>query len=220
MNCPRCVQRIHRTAAACPHCGFSLDDADRMFGAGEVAIDCLEDTSGVLRSRERERVVEVIERFREVFPQLFLAVHTDSFAELASLRQYGFWLINRAAFRDVPLDRPNEAGILLLIDPESHAASLSFGYLLDPFLTEDDTFRCLSRAHPYLLEGDYAGGIEALGKALTKVLKKRSRQARRDRERFERRCAPPPPVGELARRIRDGHRVKNVAGEAAEEVGA
>lgn len=197
-----------------------MEDADRMFGEEVVAMDCLEDTSGVLRRRERERVVEVIERFREVFPQLFLAVYTGSFSELASLRQYGFWLLNRAAFRDVPLDRPNEAGILLMIDPESRAASLSFGYLLDPFLTEDDTFRCLSKAHPYLLEGDYPGGIEALGKVLCKVLKKRSRQARRDREKFARQCAPPPAVSDLARRIRDGHRMKEVAQEVTQEVEA
>lgn len=216
MNCPRCVQRIHRAAAACPHCGFSLEDADRMFGEDLVAIDCLEDTSGVLRRQERERVVDVIERFREVFPQLFLAVYTGSFAELASLRQYGFWLLNRAAFRDVPLDRPNEAGVLLVIDPESRAANLTFGYLLDPFLTEDDTFRSLSKAHPYLLEGDYPGGIEAVAKALSKVLKKRSRQSRRDREKFERRCAPPPAASDLARRIRGGHRMRKAEPEVEE----
>jgi len=195
-----------------------MEDADRMFGSGEVAMDCLEDTAGVLRRRERERVVEVIERFREVFPQLFFAVYTGSFPELASLRQFGFWLLNRAAFRDVPLDRPNEAGVLLVIDPESRAANLTFGYLLDPFLSEDDTFRCLSKAHPYLLAGDYPGGIEVVGKVLGKVLKKRSRQARRDREKFERRCAPPPPAGDLARRIRDGHRVRDPEPVAEPEV--
>jgi len=195
-----------------------MDDADRMFGSGEVAMDCLEDTAGVLRRRERERVVGVIEQFREVFPQLFFAVYTGSFAELASLRQFGFWLLNRAAFRDVPLDRPNEAGVLLVIDPESRAASLTFGYLLDPFLSEDDTFHCLSKAHPYLLEGDYPGGIGAVGKVLGRVLKKRCRQARREREKFERRCAPPPAVGDLARRIRGGHRVPGTGAVAEHEV--
>ena len=163
-------------------------------------------------------MIVATERFREVFPQLFFAVYTGSFAELASLRQFGFWLLNRAAFRDVPLDRPNEAGVLLVIDPESRAANLTFGYLLDPFMTEGDTFRSLSKAHPYLLEGDYPGGIEAVAKALSKVLKKRSRQSRRDREKFERRCAPPPAAGDLARRIRDGHRVREAEPEPEQEV--
>lgn len=179
-----------------------------MFGEGEVAIDCLEDTAGVLRRRERERVGDQLERFREAFPQLFFAVYTGSFDELTSLRQFGFWLLNRAAFRDVPIDRPNEAGVLLVIDPESKAASLTFGYLLDPFLEDDDTFRCLSKAHPYLLEGDYCRGIEVICGMLGKVLRKRCRQARRDPERFESRCGPPPAVGDLAQRIRGGHRVR------------
>ena len=213
MKCPRCVQSIHRGAMSCPHCGFAVEDADRMFGAGEVAIDCLEDTAGLLRRSERDRVACIIEEFREVFPQLFFAVYTGSFRELTSLRQFGFWLLNRAAFRDVPIDRPNEAGLLLVIDPESKAASLTFGYLLDPFLDGNDTFRCLSKAHPYLLGGDYCRGIEVVAGVLSKLLRKRSRQARRDPERFERRCAPPPPVGDLARRIRDGHRVRGTGEE-------
>lgn len=44
--------------------------------------------------------------------------------------------------------------------------------------------------------------VEQLGK----ILRKRSAQARRDPERFERKVAPPPKTGEIARRIREGHR--------------
>ena len=159
MKCPRCVQRIHRAASSCPHCGFSLGDADGRYGAEEVRLRCLTDSAGILRRGERERVESAMERISQRFPQIFVAIYTGSLGEVSNLRQFGFWLLNRSAFEDLPPDKPNEAGILISIDPESKAAGMVFGYLLDPFLDESDTFDCLSRAHAYWLEGRYADGI-------------------------------------------------------------
>ena len=194
MKCPRCVQRIHRAAASCPHCGFTLADADARFGAEEVRIRCLTDSAGILRRGARR------------FPQVFVAIYTGSLGEVANIRQFGFWLLNRSAFEDVPVEKPNEAGILITIDPESKAAGMVFGYLLDPFLEDADTFECLSRAHAYWLEGRYAEGLLRVLKHLDGILRKRSRQARRDPEHFERKVMPPAQMGDLVRRIRAGHR--------------
>ena len=204
MKCPRCVQRIHRAAASCPHCGFVLADADERFGAEDVRLRCLTDNAGILRRGDRQRVESAMEKLARRFPQLFVAVYTGSLGEVANMRQFGFWLLNRAAFEDVPLQKPNEAGILLTIDPESKAAGIVFGYLLDPFLDESDTFECLSRAHAYWLEGRYADGILKLLTHLDSVLAKRSRQARRDPQHFERKIAPPQGRS-LIRRIRADH---------------
>jgi hypothetical protein len=197
MKCPRCVQRIHRSAVSCPHCGFELADADAQFGGGEVRLECLSDHAGVLKRAERERAEILLERFRERFPQLFLAVHTGVLAELASLRQFGFWLLNRGAFEDLGVDRPNEGGILLVIDPEAKVAGLTFGYLLEPFIDEEDTFEVLSAAHPFLLQGQYLKALRVIEKRLSRLLCKRSRQARRDPERFERKVAAPRQAGGL-----------------------
>ncbi len=140
------------------------------------------------------------------FPQLFVAIYTGSLGEVANMRQFGFWLLNRSAFEDVPVEKPNEAGILITIDPESKAAGMVFGYLLDPFLDESDTFDCLSRAHAYWLEGRYADGLVRALAHLDGILRKRSRQARRDPEHFERKVVLPGKLGDLVRGIRTGHR--------------
>lgn len=206
MKCPRCVQRIHRAAASCPHCGFALAEADQRFGTDDVRLSSLADTAGLLRRRERERVERAMEDFNRKFPQLFIAVYTGSLGEVGQLRQFGFWLLNRAAFDDVPVEKPNAAGILLVVDAESKAAGFTFGYMLDPFLEEGDTFDCLTRAHSHWLEGNYADGIVKSIGQLTLVLRKRCRQASRDRERFERKVLPPSKVGDMVHRIRSGHR--------------
>ena len=217
MKCPRCVQKIHRAAASCPHCGFSIKDADERFGAEEVQLRSLTDSAGIIRRHEREMVEDAMERISFKFPQIFVAVYTGALGEVANIRQFGFWLLNRSAFEDVPVEKPNEAGILLTIDPESKAAGIVFGYLLDPFLEESDTFECLSRAHAFWLEGRYAEGIVKALSQLEGILAKRCRQARRDPEHFQRKVLPPSMMGDLVKRIRAGHRTGTVAAENAEK---
>lgn len=206
MKCPRCVQRIHRAAGSCPHCGFTLGDADERFGREDVRLRCLTDSAGILRRGDRPRVEAAMEKISRRFPQLFVAIFTGSLGEVSNIRQFGFWLLNRAAFEDVPVQKPNEAGILITIDPESKAAGIVFGYLLDPFLEESDTFECLSRAHAYWLEGRYGEGLLRCLDHLDGILRKRSRQARRDPEHFQRKVVPPTHIGDGVSRIRAGHR--------------
>ena len=206
MKCPRCVQLIHRGAETCPHCGFSLAEADERFGRGEVRAHRLEDGAGLMRSVERRRIEASMLAFERRFPQLFFAVHTGRPKGRSDVRQFGFWYLNRAAFVDVGVERPNECGILLAIDPDAKSAGMTWGYRLDPFLGEKDTFHLLSRAHAYWVEGRYSEGIARILLQLTRLLKKRARQARRDPERFERRIAAPPPMREQVERMRTGHR--------------
>jgi hypothetical protein len=181
-------------------------DADSTFGADDLQMKCLTDTAGLLRYGDRLRVEMAMDKIMLRFPQVFVAVYTGSLGEVANIRQFGFWLLNRAAFEDVPLEKPNEAGILLTIDPSSKAAGMVFGYLLDPFLSESDTFECLSRAHPYWLEGRYADGIIRALYHLDRLLRKRCRHARRDPEHYLRKVTPPAKIDDLVRKIRAGHR--------------
>ena len=206
MKCPRCVQMIHRAAVVCPHCGFGMADANRMFGDGDVKLRSLTDTAGIFRRDERNRLEDEMERIGIVFPQVFVAVYTGRVGEIANLRQFGFWLLNRGLFEDIPVEKPNAAGVMIVIDPDSKAAGMTFGYLLDPFIEEQDTFDCLSRAHSYWLEGRYAEGLLKCLVHLHKLLRKRSRRARRDPECFERKVASPVAVGDLVRRIHEGNR--------------
>lgn len=191
-------------------------DADVRFGEEEVRLRCLTDSAGILRRGDRERVETAMERITRRFPQVFVAVYTGALGEVSNIRQFGFWLLNRSAFEDVPVEKPNEAGILFTIDPESKAAGVVFGYLLDPFLEESDTFECLSRAHAYWLEERYADGIVRALAHLEVVLCKRSRQARRDPEHFQRKVLPAAMMGDLVSRIRAGHRNQTVEEDVTE----
>lgn len=195
MKCPRCVQKIHRAADACPHCGFTLADAEAHFGGVELNLRCLADAAGLLRRGERERVEAAMERLSRRFPQLFVAIYTGAFDGAAELRQFGFWLLNRATFAELPPEQSNAAGILITLDPATKMAGVTYGYLLDPYLTETDTFDCLWRAHSHWLEGRYADGMIKALEQFACVLRKRSRQARRHPASFQRKLQPPAHDG-------------------------
>jgi len=202
MNCPRCVQRIHRAAESCPHCGFSIADADAQFGIDPVQIRCLNDSAGILRRRDRENVEAAMEKITRRFPQIFVALYTGSLGNVASIRPFSFWLLNRAVYEDAPSSMANDAGILVTIDPESKAATMVFGYLLDPFLSTQDIFECLSRAHPYWLDGRYADGFLKALNHLEVILRKKFKKARRDSEPQNPKPLAPHPAEDLGQGVR------------------
>ncbi len=166
---------------------------------------CLTDTAGLLRQDERARVEAAMGVIARRFPQLFVAIFTGALGDMADLRQFGFWLLNRASFKELPPTTSNAAGILITIDLESKAAGITFGYLLDPFLAEADTFECLSRAHSHWLEGRYADGMIKALEQLGWVLRKRSRHARRRPSGRECQTQPPVITSGAERQMRAAH---------------
>ena len=203
MKCPRCVQKIHRGAESCPRCGFSLAHADAQFGTVKREMPALADRAGLMRLAERRLVQSAMDRFSARFPELFFAVYTGVFQQSESLRIFGFWLLNRAVFEDLD-EVKNDAGIALVIDVERKSASISFGYQLDAYLDEEDTYQCLCKAHPHWLEGKYDLGIVALVRMLEKILQRKCLQAQRDPRKFARKVMP-PQWESLVKRIKQGN---------------
>lgn len=178
MKCPSCVQAIHRGAGSCPHCGFDLARAELRFGTESPEGRLLNDRAGLVRSAGRRRIGRLMAGFSARFPQLSFALHTGSGAG-PQLREFAFWLLNRARFVDLPEGRDASGIVLLAIDADAHLATLCWGYRVDEHLTESDTFHVLSRAHAYWVEERYGEGIERVIEQLALVLIRRSRQARR-----------------------------------------
>lgn len=164
------------------------------------------DVAGLMKRKLRDQAEKALLRFEKQFPQLFFAVHFTALTEMTSLRQYAFWLLNRASIGKLDAARPNENGILMVVDINSKTATITHGYLLDPYLREEELFEVLSRAHAYLAEGDYVRAIKVATKQLSAVMRKRATKARRDPEAFQ--PSRPVPHDELPR-LRDTRIRKN-----------
>lgn len=218
MKCPRCVQRMHNAATSCPHCGFTMADVDALFGNEDVVIKKLDDSAGVLRMREREALRELMERFESRFPQLFLSIYVAAFEEMPSLRQFGFWLLNRADYSDGDVTRPNENGILLVVDVNGKAATITYGYSLMPYLDEDSTFDALSAAHPYFLQREYLKAFKIVISRVEGTLRKGWRMAKKDPESlFAASGQRVRSVDSILRRIREGDQNSTQGPEVEEE---
>ncbi len=206
MKCPRCVQRVHRMARQCPHCGFGIGDVDKVFGDEDVRVGTLTDAAGVLRKGERVATRRMLRRFQNRFPQLFFGIYFGTFKELPGLRQFGFWLLNRGAFDDVDVSRPNEGGILLCVDVGGKSAGLTFGHALQPFLDEESTFKALAAAHPFLLQGQWSKASEVVVRKITRILVKQSRRAGRKTKNSELSEPDSEEAHDVLERIRARHR--------------
>lgn len=180
MKCPRCVQKIHPGATSCPHCGFAMEHADEVFGTEDIKLKKFSDVAGVFRMKDREPMRKVLEDFESKFPQLFVAIYLGAFDDLNSLRQYGFWMLNRTHYVDVESQRPNATGILILVDVNAKSASITYGYALMPYLDERSTFSALSAGHPLFLQGDYPGALKAVVQKLESILIKGWRRVSKD----------------------------------------
>ena len=112
-----------------------MRDLDVQYGTGEVRMRKLSDAAGVLRIGERKKANKWLDGFQANFPQLFFSVYYGALDEMSNIRQFGMWLLNHGAFEDVELSRPNDGGILMVVDVNSRTASISYGYLLDAFLS-------------------------------------------------------------------------------------
>jgi len=154
--------------------------ADEVFGSEDIKLNKLTDAAGVLRMKEREPMRKILERFESKFPQLFVSIYLGAFEDLQSLQQFGFWMLNRAEYADVDPERPNENGILIVVDVNAKTAGITYGYALLPYLDEDSTFAALSAGHPSFLQGHYLGALGTVIKRLEGTLMKRWKMVRRD----------------------------------------
>ena len=205
-KCPRCTQSIARAAESCPHCGYTLAVTDEVFGGDAVLLERVTDAAGVLSATDMERVTLALAKFEAQFPQLFAAVYCGALPVQTSLRQFGFWLLNRAAVPDLDATRANENGALLVVDVHGRSATVVPGYFLECYLNERDLLRVLEAGRKSYQRGLWADGLCASLRELTTRVRRRAAEAAKSPERF----APPRPPAEPAvpsfKRLREGHR--------------
>lgn len=204
-KCPRCTQSTAPGGDSCPHCGFALEIVDEVFGDDAVLLDRVTDAAGVLSHSEIEQVDAALRRFEQQFPQLFAAVYCGALPAQTSLRQFGFWLLNRAAVCDLEATRPNENGVIIVLDTHGRSVAVVPGYFLECYLDESDLQRLLEAGRRDFHRGFWVAGLLASLRELTARLCRRAAEATRTPERFAPPLPPAVPAPPQFVRIRDGH---------------
>jgi uncharacterized membrane protein YgcG len=171
MKCPACATPLAAPAAECPKCKFTLRRLDTKFGAVPLHSRYLTDHASSLTVEEITRLRELLQRFETRFPQSLFSVFVADLPEGDNVKEYAFWLSNRAQFSSVEAAGSENFDLLLVLEPSAGSAALNVGYGLEKYISEDDLADALTEALPDFQEGQFESGIRTCVEAITRRLR-------------------------------------------------
>lgn len=183
MKCPRCRRPVDHEAHRCYSCGYSEQDASREYGANYVGLQRIHDAAHCLRKQDRDELAKMLDQLEIQFPQMMFCAYLGQLPENLAIAELGFWLLNHGEVAGGDGARPNENGVLLVMDVASRQIGLSLGYFAEALISEQDAYRALCYARPDLLEGDYGAGLAKVFRQLGRVLQKQGRRWLREQKK-------------------------------------
>ena len=95
--CPRCNATIHTGAEdQCPVCGYSLERANRVFGAEPMIFHRVHDEAGALTHQERQDLLRVLEDMERNIPPIALCIYITAHGQVQEFRSHAHWVLNHA----------------------------------------------------------------------------------------------------------------------------
>ncbi len=137
------------------------------------------DAAHCLRKQERDDLALTLDQLEVKFPQMLFCAYLGTLPETLSIRELGFWLLNHGQVKGAEFARPNENGILVVMDLNRKQIGISLGYFAETLITEEDAYRALTAARPNLLNSEYGEGMERIFLKLGKVLERQGKKLRK-----------------------------------------
>jgi uncharacterized membrane protein YgcG len=163
----------------CPECRLTLQKLDLKFGLVPRHSRYLSDRAGKLDLGDMEEVREQLRLFERKVPQVLFSVYVTDLPAGTSVREYAFWLANRARFTPIQKSPAENLDMLLVIDLFGNNAALIGSYGLEKFVPEGDLDEALAELATGMRSGSVPDGIRACIKFLTKRVRQRVGEARR-----------------------------------------
>ena len=176
MRCPACQNPVIENDAACRHCGFTLEAADRHFGIAPTLTKPVADLVQVLSGSEKRKLDRAAQRLLNRFPQLDVAVVLAAVPAHIPLGVYAFWLFNRGQLSSASESGGGNHLVLCVIDTATQRAAAMAGYGFEPFLPEAQLHMCLNNYSQTSQRDGIAAGILAFWKELDMQLTNIHRQ--------------------------------------------
>jgi len=179
MKCPKCLRPVDHEADRCYSCGYSELEASAKYGANRVSLSRVHDAAHCLRKQDRDELAETLDQLEIKFPQMLFCAYLGSLPGGLSLSELGFWLLNHGQVDGAEYARPNENGILLVMDMNTKRIGVSLGYFAETLISEEDAYRALLYARPNLLNAEYGEALRNIFLRLARVLRRKGRKLRK-----------------------------------------
>lgn len=179
MKCPSCQRPVDHEAESCYSCGYSEMEASARYGSNRVVLNRIHDAAACLRKQERDDLAAVIDQLEINFPQILFSAYLGNLPDGLSISELGFWLLNHGQVKGAEYVRPNENAILIILDMSTRQAGVSLGYFTESLISEEEAYRALLHARPYLLNAEYGEALEKLFLRLARILRRKGRKLRK-----------------------------------------
>jgi uncharacterized membrane protein YgcG len=130
----------------------------------------LSDVCKLLSRFDSRRATAASQALTRRFPQIELSIVVTALGEDIRLKEYVFWLFNRAGLSSAVERGGKNRHILLLINVQNRKAVAMIGYGLEPFVAERHLQSCLVAADAALKRGEFGRCCEAFAEELTRQL--------------------------------------------------
>lgn len=180
MKCPQCSAPNAPKVTHCASCGFSSERLRRSLGDQWVRLERITDAAHCLRLEDYQRCEVEMDDFERLLPQAFFAVYLGMLPAGLRVAELGFWLLNQGAFNTPLVQKRNDFGIVLVLDPAVRELSLTFGYAIESYFDEVTQRRLLQRAAKQLKFQAYGAAIRGLIQDSLAVLERHAKRQLRE----------------------------------------
>jgi len=157
-------------------CGFSADRLRQSLGDQWVRLERITDAAHCLRLADQQRCEVQMDDFERLLPQAFFAVYLGMLPAGLKVAELGFWLLNQGAFNTPHMQKRNDFGIVMVMDPAARELVLTFGYAIEAYFDEAIQRRLLERAAGHLKLQDYGAAIREVIQGCQSVLQRHAQR--------------------------------------------
>ncbi|MDI1314246.1 TPM domain-containing protein [Prosthecobacter sp.] len=175
MKCPRCQANVRSEQTTCSACGFSATLLHSYLGNQWVRLERITDAAHCLRLEDTRRLEIILDDFERSFPQAFFAIYLGALPNNLNVAELGFWLLNQGAFNTHSVNRRNDFGIVLVVDPSAQTAAITLGYAIEHCFTPKTITQMMQTIGSHLRKGAFGMAIGGSCIRASEVLRKHAR---------------------------------------------
>jgi hypothetical protein len=175
MKCPHCESKLSTPLPACPQCGFSAEALGTYLGDHWVRLERITDAAHCLRLDDTRQCEVMMDDFERVFPKAFFAVYLGMLPTGLNVSELGFWLLNQGAFNTPLIQKRNDFGVVMVVDPVSKNLAVSLGYAIESYFDPKTLNALLQAAGEKLRAQEYGAAITVTLQRVMQVLRSHAR---------------------------------------------
>ena len=143
----------------CTSCGFTGEHTLKLFPGGAPSFQTIIDTDSHWSEKELVILRKEIKKMRQHFPQIYWSILSLSLAEEAALPLFNFWFFNVSPLAESETIEQRQWTILLTLDRSNQRAVVTAGYIVEPFIADDEWEKSLISMKVKWKAGDEIGAI-------------------------------------------------------------